>query len=165
MNKNDVTKKRKRKKFSTGLIMGLASNILICIVMYCFNYFYRLEPLLESLNSEIDSLCNKENESVNILHLLKERYLFKYNSGQTCIVGVNPNLEEGYASAYNNTPLKINNGDRISLIRNDGIHAPSVVTVTVIIIEKPLNAPASDAEFFIDKTSVEMLGYNYQDVK
>ena len=65
----------------------------------------------------------------------------------------------------NNNLLKINNGDRISLIRNDGIHAPSVVTVTVIIIEKPLNAPASDAEFFIDKTSVEMLGYNYQDVK
>lgn len=165
MNMKDVTKKRKRKEWITGFLMGLASNILIYIVVYCFNYFYRLEPLLESLNSEIDTLCNKENESVNILHLLKEQYLFKDNSGQTCIVGVNPNLEEGYASAYNNNLLKINNGDRISLIRNDGIHAPSVVTVTVIIIEKPLNAPASDAEFFIDKTSVEMLGYNYQDVK
>ena len=72
MNMKDVTKKRKRKEWITGFLMGLASNILIYIVVYCFNYFYRLEPLLESFNSEIDTLCNKENESVNILHLLKE---------------------------------------------------------------------------------------------
>lgn len=165
MNKVDVQKKKKRENMFTGFLMGLASNIIIYLVVYGLNYFYKLEPLLEGLNTEVKMFCEKENESLNILHKLEEQYLFKDNKGQTCIIGVNPNLEEGYASAYRDNSLKICNGDRISLIRNDGIHAPSVVTVTVIIIEKPQNAPSSDAEFFIDKTSIEMLGYNYQDVK
>ena len=165
MNRSDVQKKKKRQNIFTGFLIGLASNIIIYFVVNGINYFYKLEPLLEGMNTEIQTLCKKETEAGSILRKMESQYLFKDNSGQPCIIGVNPNLEEGYASAYKDNPLKICNGDRISLIRNDGIHAPSVVSVTVIIIEKPQNAPPSDAEFFIDKTSVEMLGYKYPDVK
>lgn len=165
MNRVNVPKKRKWNNISTAILIGVATNIIISIIVYGFHYFFKFEPLLEGMNTEIKTLCKKEIESDSILHRLESQYLFKDNSGQTCIVGVNPNLEEGYASAYKDNHLKISNGDRISLIRNDGIHAPSVVTITVIIIEKPQNAPTSDAEFFIDKTSIEMLGYNYQDVR
>jgi hypothetical protein len=165
MNRVNVQKKRKRNSLRTAIIIGFATNVVIYIVIYAFNYFYKLEPLLEGLNTEVKILSKKEMESDRILHRIEGQYLFRDKSGQPCVVGVNPNLEEGYASAYKDNSLKISNGDRISLIRNDGIHAPSVVTITVIIIEKPQNAPISDAEFFIDKTSVEMLGYNYQEVK
>lgn len=165
MNRMNAQKRKKLRTWGTGFLVGLASNIIIYIAVNSFNYVYSLEPLLKNLDQDVRTLCKKESEADSILRIIENQYLFKDNAGQTCIVGVNPNLEEGYASAYKDTPLKIGNGNRISLIRNDGIHAPSVVTVTVIIIEKPQNAPSSDADFFIDKTSVEMLGYKYQDVK
>ena len=100
MNRVNVQKKRKWNNIRTAILIGVATNIIISIIVYAFNYFFKFEPLLEGLNTEIKILCKKEIESDSILHRLESQYLFKDNSGQTCIVGVNPNLEEGYASAY-----------------------------------------------------------------
>ncbi len=157
--------KANKRPLAYGVLIGLASNIIIYIIVNSLNYVYNLEPHIVKLSEDINTLCKKEAEAESILRKLEGNYLFKDNSGQVCTIGVNPNLKDGYASAYTNNMLKIKNGERISIIRNDGTHAPSVVTVTVFIIDKPQNAPNSEADFFIDKASVEMLGYVYADVK
>lgn len=71
MNRSDVQKKKKRQNILTGFIIGLASNIIIYFVVNGINYFYKLEPLLEGMNTEIQTLCKKETEAGDILRQLE----------------------------------------------------------------------------------------------
>ena len=62
MNRVNVQKKRKWNNIRTAILIGVATNIIISIIVYAFNYFFKFEPLLEGLNTEIKTLCKKEIE-------------------------------------------------------------------------------------------------------
>lgn len=154
------TQKKKWKTWGSGFFIGLFSNIIIYAIINGYDFVFTLKPLTIDISNRVNKLGEIVNSTNERLARMEDFYLFKDSNGQDCIVGVNPQIEIGCASAYKDNNLKLENGERISLIRNDGIHAPSVVTVTIVIIEKPDNAPDSRADFFINKVAVERLGYN-----
>lgn len=144
-----------------SIVAGLAANLIFLLLSAIISFFVVIQPMLSDVKEKVERsyehICSMKNRMSDI----EKHYLFKDVEGQKCVIGVSANTERGSIGVYADNKFNLENGDIISIVRTDGLYAPTLVSFVVYVNDRNANTKSSEADLFLNREGIERLGLSY----